>query len=81
MADIDAAFVEQIFHIAKRERKPHIQHHRQADNLTARFEIAKWIRFGHLHTLQIRRARLKTVSSDNAIVSIVKPVMRNDSDI
>ncbi len=66
MTDIDAAFVQQIFDIAKRQRETDVQHHRQADNLTARFEIAEWIRLGHLQTLQIRSARLKPVSSDSA---------------
>ena len=47
MAHIDAAFMKQIFHIAERQRKPHVQHHCQADYLTTRFEIAKWIRFAH----------------------------------
>jgi hypothetical protein len=44
-----------------------IQHHRQADNLVARFEIEKWIRFGRFQRLQIRLARLKPVCSDRAL--------------
>jgi hypothetical protein len=48
MADIDAPFMEQIFNIAKGQRKPDIKHYRQADNLTTCFEIAKWVRFCHL---------------------------------
>ena len=40
MADIDAAFVQQIFHISKRKRKPDVHHHRQADDLRARLEVA-----------------------------------------
>ena len=66
MADIDATFVEQIFHIAKGQRETNVHHNRQADDLTARFEIAKWVRFGHLQTLRNRPARLKSVSSDRA---------------
>ena len=65
MADIDAAFVQQIFHIAKGQRETDIQHHRQADNLAARFEIAKWIRFGHPERLRNHPARLKQISSDS----------------
>ena len=34
---------------------------------TARFEIAKWIRFAHIQTLQIPPARLKLVYSDNTL--------------
>ena len=66
MADIDAAFVQQIFDIAKGQRETDVQHHRQADNLTARFEIAKWIRFGHPVRLRNRPARLKRFCSDSA---------------
>jgi len=45
MTDIDAAFVQQILDVAKRQREPSVHHHRQADDLAARFEITKWIRF------------------------------------
>ncbi len=67
MADINAPFMEQIFHIAKGQRKPDVQHHRQTDNLTTCFEIAKWIRFSHVRKVRNRPARLNPVSSDNAI--------------
>jgi hypothetical protein len=65
MAHLDAAFVQQSFHIAKGQREIDIQHHRQTDILATRFEIAKWIRFGHLQTLEIYSTRLKSVSSDS----------------
>ena len=65
MADIDAALVEQIFHIAKGQRKPDIEHRRQADNLAARFEIAKGIMFGHPTTLRNHSTHLKLVWSDS----------------
>jgi hypothetical protein len=51
MANIDAALVQQILDIPKGQRETNVEHHRQADNLAARFEVAKWIRFGHLQTL------------------------------
>jgi len=70
MTDIDAAFVQQIFNIAKRQRKTNVQYHRQSNTLTARFEIAKWIRFGHSARLQIRPARLKPVLSDRAVGTV-----------
>ena len=54
MTDIDAAFMEQTFHVAKGQRETDVQHYRQANNLTARFEIAKWIRFGHPARLRNR---------------------------
>ena len=68
VAHVDAAFVEQIFHIAQRQRETDVQHYRQADDLTARFEIAKWIRFCHPTRLQSRPARLKLICSDSAVV-------------
>ena len=33
MTHIDPAFLKQILNIAKRERKPDVQHHRKTDNL------------------------------------------------
>ena len=36
VADIDAAFVQKIFDIPKRKRKPDVHHHRQADDLGGR---------------------------------------------
>jgi len=41
IADIDTAFVQQIFHISQQKRKSDVQHHRQADGLGTEFEIAK----------------------------------------
>ena len=32
MADIDAAFMQQVFNITKRQRKPDIHHHGQSDH-------------------------------------------------
>jgi hypothetical protein len=66
MTDIDAAFVQQIFHTAQGQRETDIQHHGKANDFAAGFEIAKWIRFGHDPKLQNRPARLKPVSSDSA---------------
>ena len=41
MADLNATFVQEIFNITERERKPNIKHHSQADDLWARFEVAE----------------------------------------
>jgi hypothetical protein len=40
--------------------------------LTARFEIAKWIRFGHPARLRKRLARLKPVSFDSAVMGTLE---------
>ena len=65
MADIDAAFVEQIFDLPQRERKPDIHHHSQADDLGRRLEISEGI--AHPDTLRNPPHRLKLVSSDTAL--------------
>jgi hypothetical protein len=41
VADLDTSLVKQIFHIAQRQRKPNVKHHRQTDDLWARLEVAK----------------------------------------
>mgnify|MGYP004007052857 FL=1 len=43
MADVDATFVEQIFDLPQRKRKPDIHHHGQADDLGGGLEISEWI--------------------------------------
>ena len=68
VTDIDAALVQQILNISKGQWKTDVHHHRQADNLTARFEVAKWVRFGHPARLQNRPASLKLVLSDSALL-------------
>jgi hypothetical protein len=70
MADVDAAFMQKIFHIPQRERKPHIHHNSQADDLGARLKITKGGTFCHPATLSTRPARLKQVSSDSAVARI-----------
>jgi hypothetical protein len=67
MADVDAGFMQKIFHIPQRERKPHIHHNSQADDLGARLKMTKGGRFCHPATLSARPARLKKRSSDNAL--------------
>ena len=64
VADIDAALMKQVFGIPKRERKPNIQHDRQADDLGIGFEVFESGRFGHSQTLFNHLARLKLSFSD-----------------
>ena len=59
MADIDPTLVEQILHIAERQWEPHIHHHRQADDLGRRLEIAKRADRAHVRTLRNRPRPLK----------------------
>lgn len=64
MTNIDATLLLQVFDIPKRQWEPDIEHHRQANNLGAGFEILKWRAFGHPHKLRNRPARLKQDLSD-----------------
>ena len=47
MANNNAAFVQQIFHISKRKWITHIHHHSQPNDLGRHLEIAKWREFCH----------------------------------
>ncbi len=66
VADLDAAFMQQILHIAERKRKPHIEHHVKANDLRGCLEVPKRTVFCHSETLRDRPARLKQVSPDSA---------------
>ena len=59
MADVDAALVEKVFDIAQREREPDVQHHRQADDLGRRLEIAERRTFYHGRTIPGTQTLLK----------------------
>jgi hypothetical protein len=65
VADIDAAFVEQIFDLPQRKRIPDIHHHSQADDLGRHLEISEEI--ARPETLRNPPHRLKPVSSDTAL--------------
>ena len=63
VADIDAALVEQVLHIAQRQREADVHHHRKTDDLRRSLEVAEWI--AHPATLRSRAGRLKRLSSDS----------------
>jgi hypothetical protein len=80
MADVDAAFVQKILHIPQRERKPHIHHNGQADDLGASLKVTKGGTFCHPATLGGRPARLKKVSSDSAALQVrPQPLAQSDA--
>jgi len=64
MADLDAALMQQVLHIWKRQRKSAVQHHGQSYDLGARLEVAKGAAFCHSTKLRNHPARLNPVSSD-----------------
>ena len=41
MAQVDSAFEKQVLDIAQRQREPHIQHYRQADDLGRGVKVAE----------------------------------------
>jgi len=57
--------VQKILHITAQKREPNVQHHRQADDLGACFEVPEWGVFCHSARMQSRLARLKLVLSDS----------------
>jgi hypothetical protein len=65
MADLNAAFLQKIFHVTKRKRKTSVQHHRQADNLRARFKVPEWGVFYDTASLRNHPAQLKLALSDS----------------
>ncbi len=67
VADVDAPLVQQVLHIAERQRGPDVHHHGQADDLGAGLEVAKRGTPGYPGTLCDRRARLKPSCSDTAL--------------
>ena len=65
MADIDPAFVEKILDIPQREWEPNVHHHRQADDLGARFKLLEGGTPTHPRTLRKHPVRFKRNSSDS----------------
>jgi|TARA_B100001063_G_C16698828_1_gene521376 hypothetical protein len=43
MGDVDAALVQQILHIPQGQRKAHMHHHREANDLKRSLEIIEWV--------------------------------------
>jgi hypothetical protein len=69
-ADVDAAFVQQILHVPKRQWKMDIHHHGQTDDLWPRLEVAKRAAFCHPTTLNAHPARLNRFCSDSSASAI-----------
>jgi len=73
VTDIDAALVQQILDIPKRQREPNVQHHCQADDFRAALKALEWLRFGHAETLRGGPARLNHNLSDKTTGWIASP--------
>ena len=64
MADIDAAFEQDVFDLTQRKWVPNVQHHRQADDFGRTVEIAEGI--FHRTTLRSDALGIKPIWSDTA---------------
>src|SRR5690606_41997206 len=64
MTDVDTPFMEKVFDVAKRKGKSDIHHHRQADDLRRRLEIAEGIICCHSRRVKNDRLDDKLFSSD-----------------
>jgi len=71
MANINTAFLQQIFHISKRKWITHIHHHSQADDFRRRLEVLEWVAFYNPATLIAHPARLNRFCSDSALFAVV----------
>ncbi|WP_035541919.1 hypothetical protein [Hyphomonas oceanitis] len=66
MTDINAALVEQVLYVAKRERESDIHHHAKLDDLGRGFKVAKRV-LSHFPKLNTRIGQLNSGSADNAL--------------
>ena len=64
VADVDAAFVEQIFDLSQRKRKPDIHHYGQTNDLGRCLKISEWI--FHPSRLRTSPSCLKPFCPDSA---------------
>ena len=67
VADVDAAFVQQVFAVAQRQWKADVHHHCEADDLQRRLEITERVRFAHPARVGKGGLDLNGFSSDNAV--------------
>ena len=59
VADLDTPLMQEILHVAQRQREPNLEHHRQADDLWARLEVTERGALGHAVRLAGCPDRLK----------------------
>lgn len=70
VADVDAALMEKVFDIPKREREANIHQYAELNDLRRGFEIAERV-LGQIRRLITRIGHLKTISADNTSSSLV----------
>ncbi len=64
MRDVDAALMQQVFHIPQPKRVRDVHHHHQADDLGARLEVAEKARIAHARKAAALHSIGKPISSD-----------------
>lgn len=69
MTDLDTPLVEKVLDVAERERVADVHHHRQADDLWARLDVAKGGTFDHRGRVGRSRCRLNPSSPDKILGS------------
>ena len=73
---IDASFMEKVFNMPQREREPHIEHHREADDLGAGYEVLERGAIGHPTTLAGAAPSLKRSSPKTSHRTKQSPIQR-----
>jgi hypothetical protein len=69
VADIDAAFEQQIFNLPQRQRIANVHHHREADDLGGAVEVPKGI--AHRRRLRIAPPELKPIALTSPPLALV----------
>jgi hypothetical protein len=77
VTDVDAAFEQDVFNLAQRQRISNIHHHCQGDDLERTVEITECI--FHLRRLKTGLVCLKPICSDTGHVISPKPVFERFS--
>jgi hypothetical protein len=77
VTEVDAAFEQDVFKLAQRQRISNIHHHCEADDLGGTVELTECI--FHLLRLKIDFVRLKPFCSDTGHVISLKPVFERFS--
>ena len=66
MANVDAPFMQKVFHMTERKRETNLYRYCKLDDFRDYFKVAEWRMFYHLRTLQKHPARLKQLYSNKA---------------
>lgn len=74
MTDLNTALLQHVFDVAERQWEPDVEHHRQADDLCARFEVPEDGALSHLTRLDGGRPiGLNQLFSDRALRYAIRP--------